>query len=123
LRNTLETKTEREKPLSHVASVIEYGVIVLGDHRYIFPTRNLALLVEREDVCVRHARDRKLARHVTMLNRTIFSDYHRLGSTATIIVEKGEASPAPNSDDVPAAAETPNVHWNKQSVTQPNKDE
>jgi hypothetical protein len=74
-----------------VASVIDYGPVVIGGRRYICPLRSLAFMVEDANACVRHAPKEKMMRPVTMLNRTSFSDYHRLGSTARLVVEPSEA--------------------------------
>jgi hypothetical protein len=99
LRLTLEADSKKGDPISHIASVIEYGPVVVGGRRFIYPVRSLAFMVEDAYACVRHAPREKLMRPVAMVNRTSFSDYHRLGSTATIV---SDVTAAP--DSAPAAA-------------------
>jgi len=80
-RMTLEAESNPDDPVSHVASVIEYGPVVLGHRRTICPLRSLAFLVKERDYCFRGSR--KLHKPVTMINETIFSNYRRFGSSAT----------------------------------------
>jgi hypothetical protein len=98
LRITLEVDGKRGDPVSHIASVIEYGPVVLGNRRYICPLRSLAFMVEEADACGGHSRDQKLRQPVAMLNQTSFTDYHRLGSSAKIVSEKPvDPPPDPSS--------------------------
>jgi len=99
LRLTLEADSKKGDPISHIASVIEYGPVVVGGRRFIYPVRSLAFMVNDAYACVRHAPRERLMRPVTMVNRTSFSDYHRLGSTATIV---SDVTAAP--DSAPSAA-------------------
>ena len=98
LRITLEVDAKRGDPVSHIASVIEYGPVVLGNRLYICPLRSLAFMVEEADACGSHSHDQKLRQPVAMLNQTSFTDYHRLGSSSKIVAEKPlDPSPAPSS--------------------------
>ncbi len=91
LRLTLEADSKKGDPISHVATAIEYGPVVIGGRRYISPLRSLAFMVEDANACRHHGPTEKLIQPVTMLNRTTFTDYHRLGSSARIVSEPTEA--------------------------------
>lgn len=93
-RLTLEADSKKGDPVTHVASVIDYGPVVIGGRRYICPLRSLAFMVEDVNACVCHAPKEKMMRPVTMLNRSSFSDYHRLGSTARLVAEPSETPSA-----------------------------
>jgi hypothetical protein len=88
LRMTLVAESKPGDPVSHVASVIEYGPVVLGHHRSICPLRSLTFMVEEANGCG-HG-NRKLQKPVAMINQTIFSNYHRFGSSATIIFDEAQ---------------------------------
>lgn len=106
LRMTLEADSKSGDPVSHVASVVEYGPVVLGNHRSICPLRSLTFMVEEANGCA-HGRQ-KLDKPVSMVNQTIFSNYHRFGSTATMIThdaENGEPRPAGSPAKNPAGGE------------------
>ena len=84
VRYTVQAESSGGDPISKVASAIEYGAVVLGERHYFCPVRSLAFMVEEADTCS-DARRRKLDRPVAMLNRIIFSDYHKLGSEMVIV--------------------------------------
>ena len=88
LRMTLVTESKPGDPVSHVASVIEYGPVVLGNRRSICPLRSLTFMVEEVNGCA-HG-NHKLQKPVAMINQTIFSNYHRFGSSATIIFDEAQ---------------------------------
>ena len=95
LRLTLQADSKPEDPISHVASVIEYGPMDLGGRTYICPIHTLAFSVEEVSTCFRAFEDQALVHNRTLvrplvLNRTTFSDYHRLGSTYRIIADPPE---------------------------------
>ncbi|MGA9668155.1 MAG: hypothetical protein WBQ94_03050 [Terracidiphilus sp.] len=94
LRFTLEVDSKKGDPISHIASAIEYGKVVIGDRRYICPLRSLAFMVQEANACVHNAPKERLLQPVTMLNRTTFTDFHRLGSSTRIISEP-TATPDP----------------------------
>jgi len=108
LRMTLEAESKPGDPVSHVASVVEYGMVVLGSRRSICPLRSLAFMIQETNGCG-HGNHR-LQRPMTMINQTIFSNYHRFGSSATMIFDESGNShaspgnspekPAPNSEKV-----------------------
>lgn len=102
LRVTLQADWKTGDPVSHVASVIEYGPIVLGGRRYICPLRSLAFMVEEPNGCGLDTLDHRARQPVAMLNRTRFTDYHRLGTASRIILD-GAVDPAP----APAPASPP----------------
>ncbi len=96
VRFTVQAESSPGDPITQVSSAIEYGAVILGDRRYFCPVRSLALSVEEADTC-RESHTRKLARPITMLNRIIFSDYHRLGSE--IVVLPGMQQPVKTDSD------------------------
>lgn len=92
LRITLQADSKSDDPISHVASVIDYGPVEIGGRTYICPIHSLAFSVEEVSVCFRDLKDEALVHNrglvqPMILNRTTFSDYHRLGSTSRIITE------------------------------------
>jgi hypothetical protein len=111
LRVTLEADWKNGDPISHIASVIEYGPVTVGDRRYILPLRSLTFMMEEANACAHHGRNQRLAKPVTMLNRTTLSHYHRLGSSSTIIsarkVEPNSDSGAADPDPTAPSASKP----------------
>lgn len=103
-RMTLETESKGADPISTVQSVIEYGPVNLGKHRYFCPLRSVAFSVQQADACARPGRRQKLQRPIAMLNRILFSDYHRLGSEMNVVPEEPRLVPpvASTSDPGPA---------------------
>lgn len=100
LRLTLQADSKPDDPISHVASVIEYGPVDIGDRTYICPLHSLAFSVEEVSTCFRELKDQALVHNRTLLrplilNRTTFSDYHRLGSTHKIITDVPETPHEP----------------------------
>lgn len=98
LRITLQADWKPEDPLSHVASVVDYGPVEIGGRTYICPVRSLAFSVEEVSVCFRELKDDALVHNRALvkpliLNRTTFSDYHRLGSTSRIVTEVPDMGP------------------------------
>jgi len=103
LRMTLVTESRPADPLSHVASVIEYGPVVLGNRRSICPLRSLTFMVEEANGCA-HG-NHKLQKPVAMINQTIFSNYHRFGSSTTMIFDEAQnGRTAPQSSQEKSAA-------------------
>lgn len=96
MRITLETESRPGDPITHVASVIEYSPMVIGERSYVCPVRSLATAVEEVGACAARHRNPKLDQPILMLNESSFTDYHRLGSTARILG---------NSVDTPAPAD------------------
>ncbi|HEY2469181.1 MAG TPA: hypothetical protein VGI45_15265 [Terracidiphilus sp.] len=93
LRMTLETESNPGDPVSHIASVVEYGPVVLGNRRSICPLRSLTFMVQETNGCT-HGKQ-KLEKPVAMINQTIFSNYHRFGSSVTMIVNEAENGHTP----------------------------
>jgi hypothetical protein len=89
-RITLEADSKNGDPISHIASVIEYAPVEIGGRSYVCPVRSLAFMVEDSNACMHHLRKERLMQPVTMLNQTNFTDYHRLGSSATIIPDPAQ---------------------------------
>lgn len=100
LRLTLQADSKPGDPISHVASVIEYGPVNIGDRTYICPIHSLAFSVEEVSTCFRDLKDQALVHNRSLvqpliLNRTTFSDYHRLGSTHKIITDTPDTPQEP----------------------------
>jgi hypothetical protein len=85
LRMTLEADSKRGDPISHVTSAIEYGPITIGERVYICPLRSVTTMTVESNACGRHKNEQRLAAPELMMNRTTFSNYHRLGSTVKIV--------------------------------------
>jgi hypothetical protein len=103
LRMTLVAESKPGDPVSHVASVIEYGIVVLGHRRSICPLRSLTFMNQELNGCGHM--NHKLQKPVMMINQTIFSNYQRFGSSSTLIFDEAgnrHASPG-NSTERPAA--------------------
>lgn len=90
-RMTLEAESNAGDPVSHVASVVEYGPVVLGHRRSICPLRSLTFMVKETNGCSQGSH--KLEKPVAMMNQTIFSNYHRFGSNSTIVLDEAAGSP------------------------------
>lgn len=106
LRMTLETESKSGDPVTHIASVVEYGPVVLGRRRSFCPLRSLAFMVEEINGCS-HGKS-KLQQPLAMINQTIFFNYRRFGSSITIIpngAESGETPPAGLPDKSPTGVE------------------
>jgi hypothetical protein len=103
LRLTLEADAEQGDPVSHVASVIEYGPVTIGKQRSICPLRSIAFMVQDARGCTRGSH--KLQKPVAMVNQTIFSNYHRFGSSSTMIFDEADSGDpiAGVSPDEPAS--------------------
>lgn len=94
MRITLEAEWKPNDPISHAASVIEYGPVEIGGRTYNCPLRSLAFSVEESDACAAPGHNRRQVQPM-LLNRTMFTDYHRLGSTARIIADPEEMKQSP----------------------------
>ncbi len=88
LRLTLEADTDQGDPVSHVASVIEYGPVVIGSQRSICPLRSIAFMVQEARGCSRGSH--KLQKPIALVNQTIFSNYHRFGSASTMVFDAAD---------------------------------
>jgi hypothetical protein len=91
LRISLAADSKSGDPITHVTSSIEYGPVRIGDRVYVCPLRSVASMTVEANACGRHKGAKRLAEPEVMMNRTVFSNYHRLGSTITVVPpEKGE---------------------------------
>lgn len=100
LRITLQADSKPDAPLSHVASVIEYGPVEIGGRTYTCPLHSLAFSVEEIGICFRELKDQALVHNRELvqpliLNQTTFTDYHRLGSTSRIITDPSDTHQVP----------------------------
>lgn len=86
MRIVLQADWKPGDPISHVASVIEYGPVEIGGRTYICPLTSLAFSVQEVNGCSVDTKHGRIV-HPLLLNRTEFSDYHRFGSTARILAD------------------------------------
>jgi hypothetical protein len=88
LRFTVQAEMD-EGPVSRVATVIEYGPVMIGDRQYMCPIRSLALTqgpAEFDpDIRIPQATMGMRVNDVVHFNETNFTDYHRLGATMRIL--------------------------------------
>lgn len=103
LRVTLLADWKKKDPVSHIGSVIEYGPVVLGNHRYISPQRSLAFLTEEMKACQANPHSLNVQRPVNMLNRTVFTNYHRMGSSIRFLEEVAEVHHGAHEAEAPPA--------------------
>lgn len=103
VRLTLQAEPDAHDPVSHFATVIDYGPVTIGGRRYICPLRTISFSQQVAEICNLKGHRHSFDRPVHLLNRTTFSNYHRLGSEATIL--PGSASP--QSANNPAHKGTP----------------
>jgi hypothetical protein len=94
-RITLEAESMPDDPISNVASIIEYSPTVIGERSYICPVRSLTTTVERANACASRYHNPAMAHPTLMINEGIFTDYHRLGSTARIVGDGSDATASP----------------------------
>jgi hypothetical protein len=105
LRITLEAESKSGDPISHVASIIEYGPVVIGNRRSLCPLRSLAFIMQETSGCSH--RSRKLQKPVSVMNQTIFSNYHRFGSSASMIFDDAENETGHGEKAGPGTARKP----------------
>ena len=94
LRVTIQADSKAGDPLSHVASVVGYGPVEIGGKNYICPLRSLAFSVEERNTCTDEMHHNGVVKRM-YLNRTTFTDYHRLGSTWRIVTDPAAGTQAP----------------------------
>jgi hypothetical protein len=82
-------------PVSHVTSAIEYGPVKIGGRAYICPVQSIASMVVEANACRRLGGAQRFAEPVTTINLTTFTNYHRLGSTVTIMPPDQDEKPGP----------------------------
>lgn len=97
LRITLEAEMG-SGPVSRLASVIEYGPMVIGDKRYICPLWSMALTEAQDNsnsFTPAVATDPYTGVNtIVVVNETSFTNYHRLGSTTRIVTEAEAPQPS-----------------------------
>lgn len=99
LRISIEAELKGDSPLTQAATVVEYGPVQLGDRSFICPLRALVFSVEEPQGRPFSASASYQTNAPSMLlNETLFSDYHRLATTARILPSEtppGFKSPEP----------------------------
>jgi hypothetical protein len=97
-RIVLQADSKASDPISHSASVVEYGPVEIGGKTYICPLRSLAFSVEEPNACSVGGKHAHLVQPM-LLNRTTFTNYHRLGSTSRIVTDAPDTPPEPQSSE------------------------
>ena len=120
VRYTVQADSEAGDPITQVASAVEYGVVVLGDRRYYCPVRSLAFTLEEADPC-HDAHHRVLPRPVRMLNRIVFTDYHRLGSDMVIVPGQDKSAKPEEGSPDPGPRKAPTTGPDTQVPPSPNQ--
>ena len=93
-RVTIEADSTNDDPLSHIASVVEYGPVEIGGKVYNCPIRSLAFSVVGFNDCTQQTHSISIVKRM-YLNRTTFTDYHRLGSTWKIVPDTSAGAEKP----------------------------
>ncbi len=89
-RITMETDTSMGlRMLRRAAILVEYGPVNIAGQRYICPVRSLA-----QADAVTTAESRLGDAATQWLNETLFTDYHRFGSSVRIVDDQAKASAA-----------------------------
>ncbi|MGA2538385.1 MAG: hypothetical protein ABSF53_20415 [Terracidiphilus sp.] len=101
LRVTLEAEFKGDEPISRAATMVQYGPVMIGDQRYIFPVRSLALSTE-QPAFTGHVQDPP----TLLINQTLFTHYHRLAATIRMLSD-AEANAMPAAAPPATGANTP----------------
>jgi VWFA-related protein len=117
MRITLEAELKPGDPISHAATVVEYGPVSIGDRAFVCPVRSLAISVEEAgSSTVAGAvatnggswptlKTGSSRGPLLLVNETAFTDYHRLGSTTRIVADApapaDQPQPPPNLANLP----------------------
>lgn len=99
LRVTLEAELGATEVIRRAAISVEYGPVEIGETSYICPLRSVAISqdMNRPGLAIGGAMP------VTRINETLFTGYHRFGSTVRILTEVLKNLPAVNAE----SADTP----------------
>ena len=92
LRVALEADLKPDDPISRAATVVQYGPVTIGERRYIFPMRSLAISMEHPAFSG-HVQDPP----ILLINETTFTHYHRLAATIRLLND-AEASAPPGAN-------------------------
>jgi VWFA-related protein len=103
LRVTLEAEFKGDEPISRAATMVQYGPVMIGDQRYIFPVRSLALSTE-QPAFTGHVQDPP----TLLINQTLFTHYHRLAATIRMLSD-AEANAMPAAVPPATGANTPSA--------------
>ncbi len=116
-RVTLEADTESGMPFRNAAILVDYGPVAIAGSTYICPVRSLAL-----SEALANAETLTSGAPTEWMNETVFTNYHRFGSSARIVEEAAnaqgqdaattggndaQAAAVPQSSAQPAATEQP----------------
>ena len=95
LRLTLATELKEGDPISEVTSTIEYGPVKIGERAYICPLESIASITVEENACAHRTGPKRLAEPQVLVNHSTFSEYHRFGSTLTIVPKAEDGTQGP----------------------------
>jgi VWFA-related protein len=90
LRVTLEAELKSDDPISRAATVVQYGPVMIGDQRFVFPVRSLAFSME-QPAFNGHPQESP----TLLVNQTSFTHYHRLGTTIRMLTDAADAGTQP----------------------------
>jgi VWFA-related protein len=113
LRVTLEAELGTTEVIRRAAISVEYGPVEIGGTRYICPTRSVAISqdMNRQGITIGGAMP------LTRINETLFTGYHRFGSTSRILASVPNLPPV-GVENASAPAETTATNAG-QSATSP----
>jgi VWFA-related protein len=103
LRVTIEAELKGDDPISRAATVVQYGPVMIGDQRFIFPVRSLAYSMEQP------VNQRPEDQPTLLINQTTFSRYHRLAASIRLFANAPDAAAVPTTPPSPnpPASESP----------------
>lgn len=84
MRMTLDAELDPDNPIQRASTVVEYGRVAIGDQTFICPVRSLAISAQQGK---ESANGEPQGPPVVSINETIFSHYHRFGSSARMIAD------------------------------------
>ena len=96
-RLTLVADTEKGLPFRRAAMMVQYGPVEIAGSTYICPVRSLAL-----SEALANAESLAGNAPTKWLNETVFTNYHRFGSSVRIVEEADGVAP---TEQAPAAGE------------------
>jgi VWFA-related protein len=99
LRVTIEAELKGDDPLSKAETVVQYGPVMIGDQRFIFPVRSVAFSMEQQAFSGHPQEPPTL-----LINETSFTHYHRLAASIRMFANGAEPEPPAPSTAAPSSA-------------------
>jgi VWFA-related protein len=123
LRLTVEADLNSADPITRAALLVEYGPVEIGGKTYICPTKSLSMSIAQEVQYSKDGYHRPLEFAMrplkTMLNETVFEQYHMFRADARVVPEneadnqanqnnmQGGSTPVPATNPEPSSGEGP----------------